>query len=94
MVCLPYSLASVQKVAGVTGALFIPIFALALLLLPRTAKGRETGFRNKVPAQLALLICLALFGYLAAGKIMPKGAQPIPQPAETSATGHEQQKLL
>lgn len=67
--CLPFSLAAIQKTAGVTGAAFLPMFALALLLLPQSPRGRDAGFRNGVISTTILVVCLLLFGYLACGKI-------------------------
>jgi Mn2+/Fe2+ NRAMP family transporter len=67
---LPYSLANVQKVAGVTGALFLPMFALALLLLGCTATGKQSGFRNGLLSTSVLIICLLMFGYLAAQRFL------------------------
>lgn len=63
---LPYSLANVQKVAGVTGSLFLPMFALSLLLLGCTATGKQNGFRNRLFSSSVLIFSLLLFGYLAA----------------------------
>lgn len=67
---LPFSLATVQKIAGVTGAVFIPLFASALLVLPRSGRGRECGFRNGVFSRWVLLLSLLVFGGLAAKKIV------------------------
>lgn len=67
---LPYSLATVQKVAGVTGAVFIPLFAVSLLLLPRTKEGRAAGFRNGRLSFYILVISLLLFGFLAVRKVL------------------------
>jgi hypothetical protein len=67
--CLPFSLAAIQKTAGVTGALFLPLFALALLALPVTADGRKAGFRNGWLSTAVLTLCLLLFGLLAVQKL-------------------------
>ncbi len=63
--CLPYSLAFVQKVAGVTGALFLPMFALSLLVLPASHLGKQHGFRNGYASSAVLVLSLGLFGVLA-----------------------------
>lgn len=63
--CLPFSLATVQKIAGVTGAVFLPMFALAILLLPLSQRGRESAFRNGVFSTVILVLSLVLFGYMA-----------------------------
>ena len=68
--CLPYSLANVQRVAGVTGALFLPMFALSLLLLGWTAAGKQNGFRNGLLSSSVLTLSLLLFGYLAAQRFL------------------------
>lgn len=67
---LPFSLATVQKIAGITGAVFIPLFALALLALPHTNRGRESGFRNGLISKAILLLSLCLFGGLAVKKVV------------------------
>lgn len=67
---LPFSLAAVQKIAGVTGAVFIPLFASALLALPYTNRGREAGFRNGILSNAILLLSLCLFGGLAVKKVI------------------------
>lgn len=69
MLCLPFSLATIQKVAGVTGAAFMPMFALSLLLLPRSSRGREAGFCNGWFTTAILTLSLLLFGFLAGQKI-------------------------
>ena len=76
MICLPFSLAAVQKVAGVTGASFLPMFALALLLLPFTQKARQSGFRNGVFSTLVLALSLLLFSFLAVQKVLAQFAPP------------------
>lgn len=59
---LLYSLSTVQLVAGVSGAVFLPIFALTLLAF---GWKQMAGFRNGRLAVLALWFCLLLFaGYL------------------------------
>lgn len=70
MLCLPFSLATIQKIAGVTGAVFLPMFALSLLLLPGSTQGRAAGFRNGPFTMLVLTLCLTLFGFLAGQKIL------------------------
>ena len=67
--CLPYSLAYVQKTAGVTGALFLPMFALSLLVLPATNLAKQSGFRNGRGSALILILTLGLFGVLALQKL-------------------------
>ncbi|HIE99789.1 MAG TPA: divalent metal cation transporter [Planctomycetes bacterium] len=67
---LPFSLAKVQLVAGVTGAIFLPMFALALLLLGYTALGKQNGFRNGPFSTGVLTISLLLFGFLAAQRFL------------------------
>jgi len=67
--CLPYSLAYVQKTAGVTGALFLPMFALSLLVLPATNLAKQSGFRNGRGSALILILTLGLFGVLAVQKL-------------------------
>lgn len=67
---LGYSLATVQKIAGVTGAVFIPLFALALLLLPRTERGRRVQYRHGAISWLIMAGSLLLFGRLAWQKIV------------------------
>ena len=66
---LGYSLATVQKIAGVTGAVFIPLFALSLLLLPRSDRGRTAGYRHGVAGWLIMVGSLLLFGGLAWQKV-------------------------
>ena len=68
--CLPFSLATVQMIAGVTGALFLPMFALALLLLGYTTLGRQNGFRNGPFSIGVLTLSLLLFGFLAAQRFL------------------------
>lgn len=68
--CLPFSLATVQKIAGVTGALFLPLFAFTLLLLPLTTEGRRLEFRNGPASNVILLLSLVLFGILAVQKFV------------------------
>lgn len=68
-VALPFSLPFVQKIAGITGAVFIPMFALALLLLPMSSLGRKCSFSNGRVRATILWICLVLFGVLAAQKL-------------------------
>ncbi|MCP4508690.1 MAG: divalent metal cation transporter [Fuerstiella sp.] len=69
-ICLPFSLANVQKVAGVTGSLFLPMFALSLLLLGWTTAGKQHGFRNGLLSTSVLTLSLLLFGYLAAQRFL------------------------
>ena len=52
------SFVTVQKVYAMLGALFIPILALALLLLSGRGVG---GYRNGPLATLMLVACLGLF---------------------------------
>jgi Mn2+/Fe2+ NRAMP family transporter len=66
---LPFSLATVQKIAGVTGAIFIPIFALILLILEYTDEGKQSGYRNRWLSRSVLVPGLLLFGYLALQKV-------------------------
>ena len=67
---LPFSLATVQKVAGVTGAAFIPMFALALLCLPASKAGGDSSFRNGWASRIVMTVCLVLFGFLAVQKLI------------------------
>lgn len=66
---LAYSLATVQKIAGVTGALFIPLFAWALLRLPQSERGRKTSYRHGWIGWLVMTGSLFLFGFLAWKKV-------------------------
>lgn len=63
--CLPFSLAAVQMIAGITGAMFLPMFALALLLLPRSQQAKQAKFRNGVFSSVVLTMCLLLFSSFA-----------------------------
>ncbi|MEZ6054677.1 MAG: hypothetical protein R3C02_25445 [Planctomycetaceae bacterium] len=55
------SFASVQKAYAVFGALFIPLLALALLLLNGSAARIGETHRNRWPSTLGLLFAISLF---------------------------------
>jgi len=80
---LGYSLATVQKIAGVTGAVFIPLFALALLLLPRTDGGRQAKFVHGWIGWIIMVGSLLLFGFLAWQKVADTWQKAFPPPPTT-----------
>jgi len=60
VVTLFYPLATVQLVAGLAGAVFLPAFALTLLAL---SWKRMSGFRNGILSTIVLWLSVALFAY-------------------------------
>ena len=62
------SFKNAQKFYAMTGALFIPLMALALLILNNTKIAKE--FRNGWLSNIALILTLLFFAYLATAKFM------------------------
>ncbi len=67
-----FPLALVQVIAGITGAVFLPLLAIALLGLPFSTSGRESGFRHHALVNIGLLLCLIFFGFMACQTILSK----------------------
>ena len=69
MISLFTSFREVQKLYTVTGAFFIPLLALALLLLNGRARCIGKEFKNRLPATISLLATLVFFIWIALSKI-------------------------
>lgn len=72
MCLLPFSLVRIQVIAGITGAVFLPLLALALLILPLGRVGRESGFRHHLLVTAGLALCMVFFGFMAYRTILLK----------------------
>lgn len=64
------SFREVQKVYAVTGAFFVPMLALALLLLNSREKWIGARFRNRVTTVIGLIIIIGFFLWIALSKLL------------------------
>ena len=67
-----FPLALVQVIAGITGAVFLPLLAAALLGLPFSRSGREAEFRHNPLVTIGLALCLVFFGFMACQTVLTK----------------------
>ncbi len=59
------SFKEIQKLYAVVGAAFVPLLAIALLIMNGRSDWVGKNFRNRWPATLALTLTLAFFGWAA-----------------------------
>jgi Mn2+/Fe2+ NRAMP family transporter len=64
-----FSFREVQKLYAVTGAFFVPLLALALLLLNSRAKWVGARFRNHAVTVVTLVVTISFFLWIAATKL-------------------------
>lgn len=65
-----FSFREVQKLYAVTGAFFVPLLALALLLLNSREKWVGKGYRNHALTVIALVATVAFFMWIAVSKLI------------------------
>jgi len=70
MLGLFFSFREVQKLYAITGAFFVPLLALALLLLNSRKKWVGAGYRNHAVTVMALVATVAFFLWIAVTKLI------------------------
>jgi Mn2+/Fe2+ NRAMP family transporter len=65
------SFREVQKLYAVTGAFFVPMLALALILLNSRSKWVGAKFQNRAVTTIALSVTVAFFLWIAITKLLP-----------------------
>jgi hypothetical protein len=65
-----FSFREVQKLYAVTGAFFVPLLALALLLLNSRDKWVGANYRNHAVTVIALVATISFFLWIAATKLI------------------------
>ena len=65
------SFREVQKIYAVTGAFFVPMLALVLILLNSRSKWVGTKYRNRAVTTIALSVTVTFFLWIAITKLLP-----------------------